>query len=88
MPAGTDVWSDPGMAPFATAESAQWKVGRTAQILVAAVVLDEDVLVRLGSDLHAAIYARSRLLLNWDRRRGSAPHHVRAVQPPAAVWPR
>ena len=65
--AGTDVWSDPGMAPFTTAESAQWKVGRTAQILVAAGVLDE---VRLGSDLHAAIYARSRLLLNWDRRRG------------------
>ena len=68
--AGTDVWSDPGMAPFTTAESAQWKVGRTARILVAVGVLDEDVLVRFGSDLHAAIYARSRLLLNWDRRRG------------------
>jgi hypothetical protein len=49
---------------------AQWKVGRTARILVAAGVLDEDVLVRFGSDLHPAIYARSRLLLNWDRRRG------------------
>ena len=24
--AGTDVWSDPGMVPFTTAESAQWKV--------------------------------------------------------------
>ena len=68
--AGTDVWSDPGMAPFATAESAQWKVGRTARILVAAGVLDEDVLAGFGSDLHGAIYARSRLLLNWDRRRG------------------
>src|SRR5271170_6140644 len=68
--AGTDVWSDPGMAPFTTAESAHWKVGRTARILVAAGALDEDVLVRFGSDLHGAIYARSRLLLNWDRRRG------------------
>ena len=68
--AGTDVWSDPGMAPFTTAESAQWKVGRTARILVAAGVLDEDVLAGFGSDLHAAIYVRSRLLLNWDRRRG------------------
>jgi hypothetical protein len=68
--AGTDVWSDPGMAPFATAESAQWKVGRTARILVAAGVLDEDGLAGLGSDLHGAISTRSRLLLNWDRRRG------------------
>ena len=68
--AGTDAWSDPGMVPFTTAESAQWKVGRTAQILIAGGVLDEDVMAGFGSDLHAAIYARSRFLLNWDRRRG------------------
>ena len=41
--AGTDVWSDPGMAPFATTESAQWKVGRAARILVAAGVLVDDL---------------------------------------------
>jgi hypothetical protein len=68
--AGTDLWSDPGMAPFTTAESAQWKIGRTARILVAAGVLDKDALGHFWSDLHAAIYLRSRLLLNWDRRRG------------------
>jgi hypothetical protein len=68
--AGTDVWSDPGMAPFTTAESALWKVGRAGRILVVAGVLDQDYLDRLWSDLHGAIYARSRLLLNWDRRRG------------------
>jgi hypothetical protein len=34
--AGTDVRSDPGMSLFVTAEGAQWKVGRTARILVAA----------------------------------------------------
>jgi hypothetical protein len=68
--AGSDMWSDPGMAPFATTESAQWKVGRAARILVAAGVLDEDVLAGFGSDLHGAIHARSRLILNWDRRRG------------------
>jgi hypothetical protein len=68
--AGTDVWSDPGMAPFATAESALWKVGRAGRILVVAGVLDQDYLDRFGSDFHAAIMARSRLLLNWDRRRG------------------
>ena len=82
--AGTDVWSDPGMAPFTTAESAQWKVGRTARILVAADVLDEDVLGRFGSDLHAAIYIRSRLLLNWDRRR-SMLH--RTLFPPSSRPP-
>jgi hypothetical protein len=68
--AGTDAWSDPGMAPFATAESALWKVGRAGRILVLAGVLDQDYLDCFASDLHAAIYARSRLLLNWDRKRG------------------
>jgi len=32
--AGTDVWSDPGMAPFAAAEGAAWKVIRAGRILV------------------------------------------------------
>jgi hypothetical protein len=50
--AGTDVWSDPGMAPFTTAESAQWKVGRTARILVAAGVLDEGGGGRPGDSLY------------------------------------
>src|SRR5580704_12553318 len=68
--AGTDTWSDPGLAPFATTESAQAKVGRAARILVAAGVLDQDVLAGFGSDLHGAIHARSRLILNWDRGRG------------------
>jgi hypothetical protein len=68
--AGTDMWSDPGLAPFATTESAQAKVGRAARILVAAGVLDQDVLAGFGSDLHGAIHARSRLILNWDRGRG------------------
>jgi hypothetical protein len=68
--AGTDDWSDPGMEPFAIAENAQWKVIRAGRILVAAGALDQDFLGRLATDLHAAINARSRILLNWDRRRG------------------
>ncbi len=68
--AGTDVWSDPGMSPFATAEGAHWKVIRAGRILVAAGALDQECLDRVAGDLHAAIKIRSRLLLNWDRRRG------------------
>ena len=84
--AGTDIWSDPGMAPFATSESATWKVGRAARILVAAGVLDEDVLAGFGSDLHGAIHARSRLILNWDRGRGKLGHTMFAPssRPPAS----
>jgi hypothetical protein len=38
-PAG---WSDPGPAPFAVAEGAQWKVVRAGRILVAAGALGLD----------------------------------------------
>lgn len=82
--AGTDVWSDPGMAPFATAEGALWKVGRAGRILVVAGVLDQDYLDRFWSDLHGAIYARSRLLLNWDRRRGML-HRTMFAQSPSPL---
>ena len=68
--AGTHVWSDPGMAPFTTAEGAEWDVRWAGQILVAASLLVEVVVAGFGSHLHAAIYARSRFPLNWDRRRG------------------
>ena len=68
--AGTDLWSDPGMSPFATAEGAGWKVIRAGRILVAAGALGQECLDRVAGDLHAAIKVRSRLLLNWDRRRG------------------
>jgi hypothetical protein len=46
------------------------EVVRAGRILVAAGVLDHDCLTGFADDLHAAIKARSRLLLNWDRRRG------------------
>jgi len=68
--AAEDLWADPGMRPFEIAGGATWKVGRAGRILVVAGVLDQDYLDRFASDLHAAIYVRSRLLLNWDRRRG------------------
>jgi len=68
--AGTDVRSDPGMAPFAAAEGALWKVIRAGRILVLAGALDRDFLGRFATDLHGTIHVRSRLLLNWDRRRG------------------
>jgi hypothetical protein len=78
--AGTDGWSDRGMAPFAIAESAQWKVVRAGWILVVAGALDEDYLVRFAADLDAAIKARSRILLSGDRGGGHAAHRVRAYQ--------
>jgi hypothetical protein len=59
--------SYPGMTPFAVADSALWKVGRAGRILVAAGAVDEDFLVRLASELHAAMRARSRGLLEADR---------------------
>ena len=49
-------------------------------------VLDQDYLDRFGSDLHAAIKVRSRLLLNWDRRRGML--HRTIFQPPVSRPPR
>jgi hypothetical protein len=65
---------DPGMAPFAAAEGAHWKVIRAGRILVAAGALEEDLLTRFSTDLLQAIQARSRILLNWDRRRGVRRH--------------
>jgi hypothetical protein len=68
--AAEDPWADPGMPLFRIAEGASWKVGRAARILVAAGVLDQDYVHDAGADLGAAIQVRSRLLLNWYRRRG------------------
>jgi hypothetical protein len=68
--AAADTWSRPDMSLFGTTERAQWKVVRTARILVAAGVLDQECLAGVADDLHSAIKIRSRLLLNWDRRRG------------------
>jgi hypothetical protein len=65
---------DPGMAPFATAEGAHWKVIRAGRILVAAGALEEDLLTRFSADLLEAIKVRSRILLNWDRRRSVRRH--------------
>ena len=70
------------MAPFKTSEMAGWKVVRAGRVLVAAGVLDQDHLDDLASDLHAAIKVRSRLLLNWDRRRGML--HRTIFQPPVS----
>lgn len=83
--AGTDVWSDPGMAPFAAAEGALWTVVRAGRILVAVGTLDQDYLGRVAADLHAAIEVRSRLLLNWDRRRGVL--HRTIFEPPGSPPP-
>ena len=79
--AGTDAWSEPGME-HATAELALWKVIRAGRILVAAGALDHDCLTGFADDLHAAIKARSRLLLNHDRRRGML--HRTMFAPPAS----
>ena len=58
------------MAPFAAAESAQWRVVRAGRILVAAGALDGDFLDRFAGELFSAITARSRIVLSWYRRRG------------------
>jgi hypothetical protein len=78
--AAEDVSAHPGMAPLRTLESAAWKVARAGLILVAAGVLEQDYLDYFVSDLHAAIMVRSRLLLNWDRRRGM--RHSTIFAPP------
>jgi hypothetical protein len=83
--AGTDVWSDPGMAPFAAAEGALWKVTRAGRILVLASALDRDFLGRFATDLHGTIHVRSRLLLNWDRRRGVL-HRLPPVLAAVSRW--
>lgn len=49
--AGTGEWSDPGMAPFAAAESGQWWVVRAGRILAAAGALDRDFLDGFAGEL-------------------------------------
>jgi hypothetical protein len=66
--------ADPGMAPFAIADGAHWRVIRAGRILVAAGALEEDLLTRFSADLLEAIKVRSRILLNWDRRRSVRRH--------------
>jgi hypothetical protein len=78
--AGPDDRGDPGMRPFATAETAQWKVVRAGRILVAADALEEEFLALLAADLDGSIRARSRIMLNWDRRRGML-HHTMSFTP-------
>jgi hypothetical protein len=69
--AAEDVWAaDPRRIPFGILGGATWKVGRAGRILVAAGVLDPDYAHDVGEGLGAALRVRSRLLLNWDRRRG------------------
>jgi hypothetical protein len=79
--------ADPGMAPFGTAEGAQWKVIRAGRILVAAGALEEDLLNRFSTDLQGAIQARSRILLNWDRRRGVVYHNSYIATPSSPAPP-
>jgi hypothetical protein len=68
--AGIEARSREGMSLFGATERAQWKVVRTARILVAAGVLDQECLDDVTSVLSAAIQVRSRLMLNWYRSRG------------------
>ncbi len=89
--AGTGQWSDPGMAPFAAAESAQWRVVRAGRILVAAGALDRDFLDRFAGELFSAITARSRIVLSWYGRRGVlhtvfAPPGGRALPSGRVSW--
>lgn len=76
----------PGPALFGAPEDAQGKVVQAGRILVAAGVLAEDHLDRVASDLHAAVKIRSRLLLDWDRRRGVL--HRTIFEPPVSRPPR
>jgi hypothetical protein len=64
---GIEARSREGMSLFGATERAQWKVIRTARILVAAGVLDQECLDDVTSVLSAAIQVRSRLMLNWRR---------------------
>jgi hypothetical protein len=63
--AARDDRSHPGV-PFAIAERAEWKVIWAGRILVAVGALGEDYLGRLAADFHAAVKARSRIMLNVD----------------------
>jgi hypothetical protein len=67
--AGPGDWADPGMAPFAAAEGAHWRVVRAGRILAAAGALDWDFLDRFAGELFSAITVRSRIELSWYRRR-------------------
>ena len=82
--AAGDARADPRVIPFGPAEMAYWKVLRAGRILVAAGVLDQDYLDHVAADLNAAIMVRSRLLLEWDRRRGVVYRgsYVRPDPPP------
>ena len=53
--AETGELSDPGMSPFAAAESALWRVVRAGRILAAAGALDRDALDRFAGELFSAI---------------------------------
>jgi hypothetical protein len=66
--AGTDGGSASGAA-HATTKRALRKIVQAGRILVAAGALDQECLDRVAGDLRVAIKVRSRLLLNWDRRR-------------------
>jgi hypothetical protein len=89
--AGPGEWSDPGMSPFAAAESAQWRVVRAGRILAAAGALDRDFLDRIAGELFSAITARSRIVLGWYRRRAVlhavfASHCGRALPSGRVRW--
>ena len=84
--AGIEARSREGMSLFGTTERAQWKVVRTARILVAAGVLDQECLDSVTSVLSAAIQVRSRLMLDWYRRQGVLHRTIFApvvLQPPS-----
>ena len=89
--AGTGEWSDPGMAPFAAAESAQWRVVRAGRILAAAGALDRDFLDCFAGELFSAITVRSRIELSWYRSQGVlrtmfAPESGRALPSGRVSW--
>ena len=58
------------MAPFAAAESAQWRIVRAGRILVAAGALDWDFLDHFAGELFSVITVRSRIELSWYREQG------------------
>jgi hypothetical protein len=84
--AGIEARSREGMSLFGITERALWKVVRTARILVAAGVLDQECLDSVTSVLSAAVQVRSRLMLDWYRRQGVLHRTIFApvvLQPPS-----
>ena len=83
---GPDGLADPGRSPFAVAERAAWRVVMAGRILVAAGALGEERLACVTADFHAAVRARSRLMLDWDRRRHMLyrGRYSRAGPPPSS----